>query len=126
MADSLKTAELIARLTDELAMWPCVDEIKTALAAMAQEIATAHKMMDQDKRDYDELKDRFDAQAQEIERLKGNPSRRILEYKWLDYLCVEGGCQSLVLKRRAETAEALVQELERKIEVQAYARWRNG
>jgi hypothetical protein len=87
-ANMTDTAELIARLQARRAFgrhtydtrWsmltdpdPDCQEAAAALAAQAREIATAHKMMDQDKEDYDELKERFEAQAQEIERLNVIP-----------------------------------------------------
>jgi hypothetical protein len=72
-------------------------EAANVLAAQAQEIATAHKMMDQDKQDYDELKERFDAQAQEIEA------------------CNELAKEYNALAERAEAAEARARELEERI-----------
>jgi chromosome segregation ATPase len=56
---------------------------------------TAHKMMDQDKKDYDELKEQFTAQAQEIERWEA------YEQELID---------------RAEVAEARVREQAQEIE----------
>jgi hypothetical protein len=47
-----------------------LERLRALNATQAQEIATAHKMMDQDKKDYDDLKERFDAQAQEVKRIK--------------------------------------------------------
>jgi hypothetical protein len=80
------TAELITRLRNDGSSW-AQDLFNEAAAAL-------------------------EVQAQEIKRLKGNPGRKILNHKWLDYFCVEEGCQSLVLKQRAEAAEARVRELE--------------
>jgi hypothetical protein len=39
------TAELIARITDERAMWPMADEIRAAVAAQAQEIEQRERVI---------------------------------------------------------------------------------
>lgn len=35
-----------------------------------------------------------------------NPCAKVLDHKWLDPVCVEGGCQSLLIKQLIEALEA--------------------
>jgi chromosome segregation ATPase len=75
-----------------------IAELVLRCDAQAQEIATALKMMDQDKEDYDELEERFAVQAQEIEQAKRDAAtERTLR---------------LSLEGERNAAEARVRELE--------------
>jgi hypothetical protein len=101
------TAELIARAEtwpDDTPWGIFIRDMKVALAAQAQEIARETGRAEVIFETLGEARDEIAAQAQEIERLKG------------EHLDTEDD-----LIKRAEAAEACVWELERKIEAQEMA-----
>lgn len=55
----------------------------------------------------------------EAARLRPNPCAKIFDHKWLDPVCVEGGCQSLFLKHARErigVLEAALRDVLQRIE----------